>query len=122
MRHAFSTAFKSVSVALFERGGLRAAFEHARNLVVATIFVGTGLEVVRRSGSLDIRWARDPTQAGYVVAAVGAVLIVLNLLDGLRQLSQSKRHRLWQFALAVLYFFFSLRIVQLIVVLRGAQC
>ncbi|MGF6607019.1 hypothetical protein OKW45_001919 [Paraburkholderia sp. WSM4175] len=34
----------SISQALFDRGGLKAVFDHARKLVVATIIVAAGFE------------------------------------------------------------------------------
>jgi hypothetical protein len=43
----------SVSQALFDRGGLKAVFDHARKLVVATIIVAAGFETVRRFDTID---------------------------------------------------------------------
>lgn len=58
---------------LFDAGGARLVFEHARNLVVATLVLAVGLEAThhdpREIGILFFR------STGYVVAAIGVGLI-----------------------------------------------
>jgi hypothetical protein len=82
----------SVSQALFDRGGLKAVFDHARKLVVATIIVAAGFETVRRFDTIDLLSVLNPLFASYVVAGTGCALIALNFMDGLRKLATLRRH------------------------------
>jgi hypothetical protein len=113
---------ESVLNALFDRGGLKGVFDHARNLVVATIIVAAGFETVRRFDSIDLFGLHNPLFAGYFVAGAGCVLITLNFVDGLRRLAKLRWHLGLQTALSLGYLFFSLRLVQLIIFFRTATC
>jgi hypothetical protein len=113
---------QAVAQALFDRGGLKSAFEHIRNLVIATVLVAAGFESVKRFDLIDLPGLSNPRFAGYVVAGTGCLLIFLNLLDGLRQLSRLRWHFVLQTALTVAYIFFSLRMVQLIILFRTHTC
>jgi hypothetical protein len=103
---------------LFHRGGLKEVFEHARNAVVATIFVAAGLEALTRKGNLGIFGLLDPHLAGYVVAGLGALLILVNFIDGLMKLARLRKHLLLQIAFSAAYFFVTLRVIQLIILHR----
>lgn len=108
--------------ALFDQGGLKAAFEHIRNLVIATVLVAAGFETVKRFDTIDVFGLSDPLFAGYVVAGIGCLLVGLNFLDGLRRLARLRWHFALQGALSIGYLFFSLRIVQLIIFFRTHSC
>lgn len=103
---------------LFERDGLKQVFEHTRNMVVSTIIVTAGMEAVNNVGNIDMVGVMTPVITGYFVAGVGAVLILLNLADGLRRLSTLRWHFAFQAALTIAYVVFSLRMVQLIIYFR----
>ncbi|MFL9998944.1 hypothetical protein PQR34_46880 [Paraburkholderia sediminicola] len=111
-----------VAQALFDRGGLSAAFEHARNLLVATFIVAAGFETVSHFDTIDLPGLHNPLFAGYVVAGTGCLLIVLNFIDGLRKLAKLRWHVALQAALSIAYLLFSLRVVQLIVLFRSHTC
>ncbi|MFL9901133.1 hypothetical protein PQR75_14815 [Paraburkholderia fungorum] len=113
---------RAIALALFDRGGLSAAFEHARNLVVATFIVAAGFETVSRFDTIDLPGLLSPLFAGYVVAGTGCLLISLNFIDGLRKLAKLRWHFLLQTALGIVYLLFSLRIVQLILLFRSHTC
>jgi hypothetical protein len=106
----------------FDRGGLKAVFEHARNLVVATIIVAAGFETVKRFDTIHVPGLSNPLLAGYVVAAAGCLLILLNFVDGLRQLHRLRWHVALQTLLVLAYLLFSLRLVQLIIAFRTHTC
>jgi len=108
--------------ALFDPDGLKAVFEHARNMVVATIIIAAGFETVKYSDAIDATWLTNPVFTGYIVAAIGCSLAILNFADGLRKLATLRRHFTLQAALIVAYVFMSLRMVQLIVFLRTHSC
>lgn len=108
--------------ALFDRGGLKAAFEHIRNLVIATILIAAGFETVKRFDTVDLPGLSNPLLAGYVVAGTGCILVTLNFLDGLRKMARLRWHYALQAALSIGYLFFSFRIVQLIIYFRTHSC
>ncbi|TQM12118.1 hypothetical protein FB548_2043 [Pseudoxanthomonas sp. 3HH-4] len=111
----------SINSALFERGGLRTAFEHARNAVVATLIIAAGLEASKGANAIGVLGI-SPLVAGYLVAAVGYVLILLNCIDGLRRLSRLRWHVIPQVALSLAYLLVSIRIVELTILLRTGAC
>jgi hypothetical protein len=111
-----------VWAAFFERGGLRAVFDHARNAVVATIIVAAGLETARRMDLTDLQGVFNPLLAGYLVAAVGCALIVLNFVDGLRRLARLRWHVTLQLALGAIYLLLSFRVIHLIIYMRTHTC
>jgi hypothetical protein len=95
---------------------MRAIFDHARNLVVATLIFAAGMHATRTGESIPS--VVNVEIAGYIVAATGAVLLVLNLADGLRKLSTVKRHTLLQLLLVAIYVVVSIRVAQLVLVFR----
>ena len=108
---------RSVSNTLFERGGLKLIFDHARNLVVATLIIAAGLEASH--GSRRIALAIDAFIIGNLVALVGLALLVLNFIDGLRMLARLNAPRLLQWLLALTYVVFSWRVAQLVLMFRS---
>lgn len=56
--------------------------------------------------------------AGFVVAAVGVLLLLLNLFDGLRSLATRKRHRALRWATVLVYLGLSVRLVQVFMLFR----
>ena len=108
--------FRRLRRMLFEAGGARLVFEHTRNLVVATLVLAVGLEAThhdpREIGILFFR------STGYVVAAIGAGLVLLNLADGLHRLSRARLPRFGQVILVAIYFFLFWRVAHLIVLFR----
>ena len=112
----------SVVSALFDRGGARAIFDHARNTVVATIIVAAGLESMQRLNAAKIFVLLNPLFVGYVVAGAGFALIALNFIDGLRKLARLRWHVLLQALLSTAYVFVSFRIIQLVILLRTGSC
>lgn len=107
---------------LFDRGGLKEVFDHARNAVVATIFVAAGLEASTRTEQLGIFGLLNPAFAGYVVAGLGGLLILVNFIDGLMKLAKFRQQLLLQIALSIAYFFVTLRVIQLVILFRTHPC
>lgn len=103
---------------LFDQGGLQEVFDHARNVVVATIFVVAGLQASRHGEDLNVFVLLHPVIAGYFVAAFGCGLIILNFIDGFRKLAKLQWNIVLQAALSLAYFMASIRIIQLIVFWR----
>lgn len=101
---------------LFEGGVSQLIFEHARNLVVATLVLAAGLEAIehdpREMGILYFK------SAGYAVSAIGVALVLLNLLQGLHHLSKARLQRAWQTLLIAAYVVLFWRVVHLILLFR----
>jgi hypothetical protein len=56
--------------------------------------------------------------SGYVVAASGVILAVLNILDGLKKLTRENYHMTLRVLVVLLYLFFYIRIMQLMAAFR----
>ena len=81
-------AWKRFRLIAFESGGLDAVFRHVSNLVVATLILAAGIHAVKHSSSIRVVGILEVEISGYVVAASGVILAVLNLLDGLQKLDE----------------------------------
>ena len=114
--------FDSARHVLFERGGVRAIFDHVRNLLVATIVVAAGLDTAKRGDAEEALHSFNPVLISYVVVFLGIVLIAVNFFDGLQKLKRFRWHVLLQFALGLAYLFISVRIVQVVVFFRTHGC
>lgn len=113
----------SATHVLFERGGVRAIFDHVRNLLVATIVVAAGLDTAKRSDAEDaLHSFANPVFISYIVVSLGILLIAANFFDGLHKLKRFRWHVLLQFALGLAYLFISVRIVQIVVFFRTHGC
>ena len=110
-------SLRRVAIQLFDNGVLRLIFENARNMAVSTLITAAGLEVVRDGpGELDLV---NPTMVGYVVAAIGSTLLLLNLFDGLWRLSRMKSHLVLQILLCAAYAFIFWRVVTLVLYFKA---
>lgn len=112
-------ALRRLAVLLFEGGLLRLVFEHARNMAISALITAAGLEVTRVGPPM--RGFVHPTFAGYVVATLGLILLLLNLLDGLWKLSRLKWHLLLQWTLCALYVLVAWRVAQLVLNFQVGQ-
>jgi len=108
---------RNVAHELFDEDGVSAVFQHARNVLSGTIIVAAGLYAAHHVGTSALPGLHV---AGYVVATIGAVLLLLNLCDGLRRLSRRRHHMALRVATIVLYIALSVRLTQVIVYFRGA--
>jgi hypothetical protein len=108
---------RRIATQLFDNGLLRLIFENTRNMAVSSLITAAGLEVVRAGpGDLDLV---NPTLAGYVVTTIGAILLVLNLMDGLWRLSRMKSHLILQVLLCGAYAFIFWRVVYLVLYFKA---
>lgn len=109
--------FRRIATQLFDNGLLRLIFENTRNMAVSSLITAAGLEVVRAGpGDLDLV---NPTLVGYVVTTIGAILLVLNLMDGLWRLSRVKSHLILQVLLCGAYAFIFWRVVYLVLYFKA---
>jgi hypothetical protein len=105
---------------VFDKSGLEAIFMHARNVLTGTAVVAAGLYAVHHVGNERLGGLLSVHMAGYIVAFVGVMLLVLNLVDGLRKLARRRHHLLLRLATILVYVVLSMRLTQVIIYFRAA--
>jgi len=111
---------RNVAHELFEREGLNSVFQHARNVLSGTVIVAAGMYAAHHVGSSPVPGMWTVHIAGYLVAFTGALLLLLNLCDGLRRLAKRRHHLALRVAAIVVYLALSVRLTQVIVYFRSA--
>jgi hypothetical protein len=109
---------QSTKVRLFDEGGLKGLFDHVRNLLMATLIIAAGGYVIRQAATIELFGVLYDELTGYIVLAIGAFLGILNALYGLYQLNKQKWHIGIRIVVIVIYVVGTLRLIQLVVVLR----
>ena len=103
---------------LFHRDSLSEVFAHARNVLTCAMLMAAGMFAVRHHERVQLPGMWTVHAAGYIVVAVGVLLLLLNLWDGLRRLSR-RRHSLVLRAIAIyVYIALSLRLTQVLLYFR----
>lgn len=116
MQSQFAKWVARLTHQLFEAGVAKSIFEHARNLVVATLVLAVGLEALESDPEeLSIPYL---VPSGYLVTVLGAALLLLNLAAGLHRLSRTRRHYFYQGLLVILYVVLFWRVTHLILLFR----
>lgn len=110
--------WEAVVTQVFDRAGLEAIFMHARNVLTGAAVVAAGLYAVKHVGNERLGGLLGIHLAGHVVAFVGAGLLALNLLDGLRKLARRRHHLLLRIATILVYVVISMRLTQVIIYFR----
>jgi hypothetical protein len=110
--------FLSARARLLEEGGLKALFDHLRNLLMATLIMAAGSYAIRRGVVVDLFGVLYDELAGFIVLAIGALLAILNALSGLHQLNKQQLHIGIRILAIGLYAVATVRLIQLVVVLR----
>jgi hypothetical protein len=115
------SAWHALATELFENEGLGTVFAHARNVLTGTAVVAAGLYAIQhsRAGQWPAMWTVH--FAGHVVAILGALLLVLNLADGLRRLSRRRHHVLLRVLAILVYVALSVRLTQVVIYFRAAS-
>jgi hypothetical protein len=103
---------------LFHNEGLAQVFAHARNVLTCAMLMAAGMFAVRHHQRIQLPGMWTVHLAGYLVAAVGVILLLMNLYDGLRRLSR-RRHSVALRAIAIcVYIGLSLRLTQVLLYFR----
>ena len=98
----------------FEEGGLQALFSHVQYLVFGALVLAAGSHAAVEGDSARAWGIFNMGVTGWAVMGIGAFLIVLNLMDGLRRLGRLKRGLALQILLVLAYLVISLRVVHLV--------
>lgn len=104
---------RRVAHALYDRDGMTAMFEYARNQLTGTLVVAAGLHALRQNGDGGLpltQWALE--RAGWLVLAFGLILLGFNLIDGLRRLGRRHTNVLLRLLAILLYVGVSIRLTQ----------
>jgi hypothetical protein len=113
--------WEGIVAELFDKEGFDAVFTHARNVLTGAAVVAAGLYAVHHvGGNVAFTGLWNVHLAGYVVAGVGALLLLLNLVDGLRRLARRRHPLLLRVATVFLYVLISMRLTQVIIYFRAA--
>ena len=110
---------RSLKTVLFDEGGVDAIFSNVRNLLIASLIIAAGSYAIRQAPDVEIFGVLSLEVAGMGVAAIGFILVGLNLVDGLFKLTRIGSPLVLRIALVALYVFVSMRLVQFIVLLRA---
>jgi hypothetical protein len=113
-------AWNDLATEMFEQNGLDTVFAHARNVLTGALIVAAGMYAAHHLGDTQLPGMWTVHVAGYAVAALGAVLLALNLADGLHRLAKRKHPLLLRLAAILIYVALSIRLAQVIVYFRAA--
>jgi hypothetical protein len=113
------TFLHSLKTLIFDEGGAEAIFSHVRNLLVATAIVAAGAYGIRQAADVKIFGVANLEIAGAGITAIGLILVGLNLIDGLLKLRKVESSFALRIVLVGLYLFFSMRLVQFVVLFRA---
>jgi hypothetical protein len=104
-------AIKKINGAL-DRGLTKKIFDHVRNYMICAFVLAIGTTELRQQGNQFFDFV-PPGYAGIGVISFAAILICLNLYDGLRKIWITKYHISLSVALVLLYLFLSVRVVEM---------
>jgi hypothetical protein len=114
-----SDILRSIKAKLLDEGGIAEIFSHVRNLLVATLVIAAGAYAIRQEADVEVFGVLSLQIAGLGVAAIGLILVGLNLLDGLYKLTKVGSPLALRVGLLALYLFVALRLIQFTVLLRA---
>ena len=118
-QHWLKRAHQSLVEELFDNDGLTAVFTHARNVLTGAAVLAAGFYAAHHIGTTQIPGMWTVHIAGYAIATFGAILLGLNLFDGLRKLARRKHHVLLRLAVMLVYLGLSVRLTQVILYFRS---
>jgi hypothetical protein len=116
----FKQTWHELATELFDEDGLTTVFTHARNVVTGAAVIAAGLFAAHHLQTTAMKGMWTVHFAGYAVAALGGVLLALNLMDGLRRLARRKHHLLLRIAAILVYVGLSVRLTQVVIYFRSA--
>jgi hypothetical protein len=114
-----SGIWRSLKTKLLDEGGIEDIFSHVRNLLIATVIIAAGSYATRQQPDIEIFGILNLEVAGFGVAAIGVILVGLNLVDGLYKLTLLGTPLVLKVAVIGLYLLVSMRLIQLTVLLRA---
>ncbi|MES2818082.1 MAG: hypothetical protein V4812_03755 [Pseudomonadota bacterium] len=105
--------------ALLEEDLTRKVFDNVKNLLVCALLFAAGTNAVQ--GDHEVLLGLFVVKlTGWGLIAVSAVLLFLNVSDGLHNLAKLRYHRFFQIILFLVYLIFSIRAVEIMWSFRAA--
>jgi hypothetical protein len=95
-----------------DRGVIKQIFDHIRNYMICAFILAVGTTELRQPENQFFDLIPSG-QAGLGVISIAILLILVNLYDGIRRISRSKYHVSFIAALVLIYFFLSIRVVEM---------
>src|ERR1700730_1314970 len=94
-------------------------FGYVEKMIIATLIISAGAHVSSNEPGIILFGYLRHGLVGRGIELFGAVLLVLNFLDGFYKLAKLDWHAAYQIAMSVGYIVLSVRMVQLILAFRG---
>jgi hypothetical protein len=95
-----------------DRGLIKQVFDHIRNYLIGAFILAIGTTELRQQ-EREFFDLVPAAYAGWGVISLAAILISLNLYEGIRRISKSKYHFVFTIALVLLYLFLSVRVIEM---------
>ena len=105
---------------IFENEGLETIFMHARNVLTGAAVMAAGMYAASHLSTHGMLGMWNLRFAGYAVAVLGVLLLLLNLASGLRRLAKRRHHLVLRLIAIFLYTALSIRLTQVIIYFRWA--
>jgi hypothetical protein len=99
---------------MFDDGVFEAIITHIRNIITSSLIVAAGVWAVERGERTHFGGLIDESGPGMFVAAIGMLLFLLNMLDGLHRLLKSRRNNVWAYVLVIAYVLVTFRLGQVV--------
>ena len=97
----------------------REIFSHVEKMIIGTLIVSAGAHVSSNEPAIVLFGYLRHGLVGRGVELFGVILLVLNFLDGLYNLSKLEWHVAYQIVMTLCYVALSVRLIQLILAFRG---
>lgn len=94
-------------------------FSHVEKMIIGTLIISAGAHVSSTEPWIELFGYLRHGLVGRGVMLVGAILLVLNFIDGLYKLAKLNWHIAYQILMTILYIALSVRMIQLILAFRG---
>ena len=94
-------------------------FSHVEKMIIGTLIVSAGAHVSSTEPAIELFGYLRHGLVGRGVELFGAILLLLNFLDGLYKLARLDWHVAYQIVMSLCYIALSVRLIQLILAFRG---
>ena len=95
-----------------DRGVSKQVFDHVRNYMICAFILAIGTTELREEHS-QLFGLIPPGYSGLGVIALGLMLIIFNLYDGIRRIANSRYHSAFIAILVLLYLLLTARVVEM---------
>ena len=91
---------------VISKGAVNEIFVHVRNVTAATLIVAAGVYSHAHSGEIHLISVLPSKYVGDIIAGIGIVLLLLNLIDGVSKMSKLKYNITLIIFMVLLYLLF----------------